>query len=225
MSTKTGFAPAYSIAATVATNVNGTVMTSSPGPIPGRQQRHVQRARSRVHRRPRARRRSTRRTRARSSRRPARARTARSRGHGSIAASISGFSRRYCACRSTSGIMRATTAFSSTSTRPLLPQSIRASRSGRERHPSSTNISRSMSLFNSVMCEGSTSNCVVKSSRLAGLGMKAGGHVDVLRRQPRHVGDRLPDLQHGQVLEHLTTDHEVVRARRLQRGIADVRRP
>src|SRR5262245_64664697 len=57
----------------------------------------------------------------------------------------------------------AATAFSSTSTRPLLPQSIRASRSGRERHPSSTNISRSMSLFSSVMCEGCTANCVVKS--------------------------------------------------------------
>ena len=34
MSTNTGFARAYSIAATVATNVNGTVMTSSPGPTP-----------------------------------------------------------------------------------------------------------------------------------------------------------------------------------------------
>src|SRR5688572_11953879 len=62
--------------------------------------------------------------------------------------------------------------FSSTSTRPLLPQSILASRSGRDRQPSSTNISRSMSLFSSVMCDGSTSNCVVKSSRLAGAGWK-----------------------------------------------------
>ena len=34
MSTNTGVAPAYSIAATVATNVNGTVITSSPGPMP-----------------------------------------------------------------------------------------------------------------------------------------------------------------------------------------------
>jgi hypothetical protein len=33
-STKTGRAPAYSIAETVATNVKGTVMTSSPGPTP-----------------------------------------------------------------------------------------------------------------------------------------------------------------------------------------------
>src|SRR5262245_35523293 len=47
--------------------------------------------------------------------------------------------------------------FSSTSTRPFLPQSIRASRSERERHPSSTNISRSMSLLSIVMCEGSRS--------------------------------------------------------------------
>src|SRR5579859_5534882 len=34
MSTKTGIAPQYSMAATLATNVNGTVMTSSPGPMP-----------------------------------------------------------------------------------------------------------------------------------------------------------------------------------------------
>ena len=34
MSTKTGRAPVYSIAATVATKVNGTVTTSSPGPTP-----------------------------------------------------------------------------------------------------------------------------------------------------------------------------------------------
>jgi hypothetical protein len=33
-STNTGLAPAYSIAATVATKVNGTVMTSSPRPTP-----------------------------------------------------------------------------------------------------------------------------------------------------------------------------------------------
>jgi hypothetical protein len=34
MSTSTGVAPAYWIAATVATKVKGTVMTSSPGPMP-----------------------------------------------------------------------------------------------------------------------------------------------------------------------------------------------
>src|SRR5665213_1318202 len=34
MSTNTGFAPACTIAPAVAKNVNGTVMTSSPGPIP-----------------------------------------------------------------------------------------------------------------------------------------------------------------------------------------------
>jgi len=47
---------------------------------------------------------------------------------------------------------------------------VRASRSGRERHPSRTNIRRSMSLFSNVMCVGSTSNCVVKSSRFDGFG-------------------------------------------------------
>jgi hypothetical protein len=34
MSTNTGVAPAYWIAAAVATNVNGTVTTSSPAPMP-----------------------------------------------------------------------------------------------------------------------------------------------------------------------------------------------
>src|SRR5262245_50879916 len=60
--------------------------------------------------------------------------------------------------------------FSRTRTRPLLPQSMRASRSGRERQPSRTNIRRSMSLLRSVMWLGSTSNWVVKSSRFDGFG-------------------------------------------------------
>src|SRR6185503_4442967 len=62
--------------------------------------------------------------------------------------------------------------FSRTSTRPLLPQSMRTSRSGRDRQPSRTNINRSISLLRSVMWEGSRSSSCLKSSRSAGHGFK-----------------------------------------------------
>ncbi len=48
MSTKTGVAPVYRIAATVAINIKGMVMTSSPGPTPAASKGQTQHTRARI---------------------------------------------------------------------------------------------------------------------------------------------------------------------------------
>jgi hypothetical protein len=52
--------------------------------------------------------------------------------------------------------------------------------------------------------------------------MKAGRDVDEPGRQAGHVRDRLPDLQHRKVLEHLAANHQVVAVGRLERRIGDL---